>query len=109
MNQCSGKTGYALHAACLAENAKAVITLLVDHGADVNARGGKYETAIQAAAAHGHLENVKSLLGRGADPTIEGGKYGSPLQAAVKKKHYHVENFLRRYLRAGLDKNFSLS
>jgi ankyrin repeat protein len=59
-----------------------------------------YETALQAAAVHGHLENVKLLLDCGADPTIEGGRYGSPLKSAMakEKKHYHVANFLRRHL-----------
>ena len=99
VNQLSGKTGYALHAACRydSENGLKVMKMLLDHGADPNARGGKYETALQSAAKHGHLQNVKFLLGAGADPTIEGGKYESPLKAAMaKKKHYHVANFLRR-------------
>lgn len=102
VNQLSGKTGYALHAACREESPKgpAILKMLLDHGADPNARGGKYETALQAAAKHGCLQNVKILLKAGADPTIEGGRYGSPLKAAMagKKKHYLVANFLRRYL-----------
>lgn len=101
VNQSSGKTGYALHAACRddSEDGLKVMEMLLDHGADPNARGGKYETALQSAAKHGHLQNVKFLLGAGADPTIEGGKYESPLKAAMaKKKHYHVANFLRRHM-----------
>jgi ankyrin repeat protein len=100
INQCSGKSGYVLHAACCKENASEVIKLLLDHGADLNARGGEYETAMQAAAFHGHLENVKLLLDLGADPMIKGGKYGSPLDAAMapERKHYHVANFLTKHL-----------
>jgi len=97
----SGKTGFALHAACRHEsaNGQKVLKLLLNHGADPNARGGKYETALQSAAKHGCLENVKILLGAGADLTIEGGKYESPLKAAMaKSKHHHVANFLRRYV-----------
>jgi len=87
-----------LHAACRQEDAGVVIKLLLDHGADPNALGGKYGTALQAAAVHGHLENVKLLLECGADPAIEGGKYGNPLKSALaKEKHYHVANFLRRH------------
>lgn len=72
--------------------------ILLEHGADVNIRGGKYETALQAAARHGHLENVRFLLEHGADLAIEGGKYGSAMNAAIRKKHYHVANFLRSYM-----------
>jgi len=103
-NQLSGKTGYALHAACRkgSEDGLEILKLLVDHGADPNARGGKYETALQAAAKHGNLENVKWLLSVGADPTIEGGRYGNPLKAAMagKDKHYHVANYLKRYIKS---------
>jgi ankyrin repeat protein len=105
VNQLSGKTGYALHAACRyeSEDGPKVMRMLLDRGADPNARGGKYETALQSAAKHGHLENVKFLLGAGADPTIEGGRYESPLKAAMaKKKHYHVANFLRRYMASSI-------
>ena len=73
VNQLSGKTGYALHAASRFEPGEglAVLKSLLDHGADPNARAGKYETALQAAANHGCLDNVKFLLSAGADPTIE--------------------------------------
>ena len=101
VNQLSGKTGYALHAVCRCDSKDGVkvMKMLLDHGADPNARGGKYETALQSAAKHGHLQNVKFLLSAGADPTIEGGKYESPLKAAMAKtKHYHVANFLRRHM-----------
>lgn len=117
VSQLSGKTGYALHAASRTESGKedyylrivnrraswegpAVLQALLDHGADPNARGGKYETALQAAAKHGCLDNIKILLSAGADPTIEGGRYGSPLKAALagEEKHYHVANYLRRYI-----------
>ena len=77
-----------------------MVRLLLAHGADINARGGKYETALQAAAARGRLEVVKLLIERGADPMVEGGKFGSPLKAALggKRRHYHVANYLRRHL-----------
>ena len=100
-NQLSGKTGYALHAACRRESNSGteILKLLVQHGADPNKRGGKYETALQAAAKHGCLANMKFLLSVGADPTIEGGRYVSPWKAALagKNKHYHVANYLKRH------------
>ncbi|KAK3946522.1 ankyrin repeat-containing domain protein, partial [Pseudoneurospora amorphoporcata] len=72
-----------------------VVRLLLDHGADVNARGGTYDTALQAAAVGrrqgvidegggpGWLNVAKALLDYGADVNARGGKYGTALQAAA--------------------------
>jgi ankyrin repeat protein len=77
-----------------------VVRLLLANGADVNARGGHYGTALQAAAAGGQLEAVKLLLQHGADPLAAGGKFGSALEAALggEQPHHHVANYLRRHL-----------
>ncbi|KAJ5102656.1 Pfs NACHT and ankyrin domain protein [Penicillium argentinense] len=40
---------------------------LIDKGADVNAQGGRYGNALQAASEGGHQEIVKLLLAKGAD------------------------------------------
>ena len=50
---------------------------------DVNAQGGKYGSALQAACYSGEEEVVKILLARGADVNVQaGGDYDSALQAA---------------------------
>lgn len=78
-----GKYGNPLHAAAMGDSGGTeVLTLLLDHGAEVNARGGKFGTALQAACTSGEMKRVRVLLDRGADVNIEGGEYGTALQAA---------------------------
>ncbi|KAH7461581.1 hypothetical protein FOMA001_g19091 [Fusarium oxysporum f. sp. matthiolae] len=55
---------------------------LISEGADVNAEGGVYGNALQAASSRGNLEIVQLLLDEGADFNAQGGEYGNPLQAA---------------------------
>ncbi|EWZ78674.1 hypothetical protein FOWG_17093 [Fusarium oxysporum f. sp. lycopersici MN25] len=50
---------------------------LVTEGADVNAQGGEYGNALQAASYEGNLETVQLLLDKGADAN----EYGKVLQA----------------------------
>jgi hypothetical protein len=40
--------------------------MLLDKGAEVNAHGGQYGNALQAASAGGHEQVVKMLLNAGA-------------------------------------------
>ena len=55
--------------------------LVLEKGADVNAQGGEYGTALQAASANRDLDIVRLLLDKGADINARGGKYGTALQA----------------------------
>ncbi|KAJ4349264.1 hypothetical protein N0V85_009709, partial [Neurospora sp. IMI 360204] len=41
--------------------------MLLDKGADVNAQGGEYGTALHAASKQGHKEVVEMLLDKSAD------------------------------------------
>lgn len=43
----------------------------------INARGGRYGNALQAASFRGHENVVKMLLDAGADVNTQGGKYGN--------------------------------
>ncbi|EWZ78701.1 hypothetical protein FOWG_17079 [Fusarium oxysporum f. sp. lycopersici MN25] len=65
-----------------AASSKEVVQLLLDKGADVNAWGREYGNALQAALIEGHREVVQLLLDKGADVNMQGGKYGNALQAA---------------------------
>ena len=50
---------------------------------DVNAQGGEYGNALQAAAYDGILEVVQLLLDKGAKVNAQGGYYGNALQATA--------------------------
>ena len=55
--------------------------LLLENGAEVNAEGGEYGSALQAASFGGEQAIVKLLLKNGAEVNAEAGIYGS----AIKK------------------------
>ncbi|KUM55675.1 hypothetical protein ACN42_g11571, partial [Penicillium freii] len=75
---------------------------LIDKGADVNAQGGYYGNALQAASQRGHQEIVNLLLNNGADVNAQGGEYGNALQAASQRGHQEIFNLL---LNNGADVN----
>jgi ankyrin repeat protein len=62
--------------------------------ADVNAQGGHYGNALQAASYQGHQEIVQLLLDEGADIDAQGGKYGNALQAASFGHHQEIVQLL---------------
>ncbi|KAJ7483618.1 ankyrin repeat-containing domain protein [Mycena latifolia] len=60
-----------------------VVQLLIEKGANVNAQGGYYGNALQAASVNGCKHNVVQLLiEKGADVNAEGGAHRNALQAA---------------------------
>ena len=63
-------------------------------GADVNAQGGYYGNALQAASNNGHKEIVQLLLERGADVYAWGVNYGNALQAASNEGHEEIVQLL---------------
>lgn len=69
---------------------KGVVALLLEKGAEVNAKGGYYGNALQAASARGHQEVVALLLEKGAEVNAQGGHYGNALQAALVRGHQEV-------------------
>ena len=67
-----------------------MVQMLLDKGADVNAQGGYYNNALQAALFKGHDQVIQMLLDKGADINTRGGNYGNALQAASSKVHDQV-------------------
>src|SRR5690242_878150 len=70
------------------------VTLLLQAGADVNARSGQNASALYAAASNGHKEVVKLLLKAGADVDAHSGQSTSALYAAASNGHADVVSLL---------------
>ncbi|MFN2510049.1 MAG: ankyrin repeat domain-containing protein [Pyrinomonadaceae bacterium] len=66
----------------------ALVTALLDKGADVNAKFRYGATALFKAAERGHTEVVKVLLARGADVSVKDTFYGATAMTwALQNKH----------------------
>ncbi|KAF9775190.1 hypothetical protein IL306_006728 [Fusarium sp. DS 682] len=83
----------SLYYACLGELSLAARDLATE-GADVNAQGGEYGNALQAASHYGFLEVVQLLLDEGADVNAQGDFNGNALQAASSEGHLEIVQLL---------------
>ncbi|KIK64492.1 hypothetical protein GYMLUDRAFT_415268 [Collybiopsis luxurians FD-317 M1] len=72
------------HQVHLKDSIETVVQLLLENGADVNAQGSFYGTALHAATEKGNEAVVKLLLENGADVNAQGGDYGNALVAAAQ-------------------------
>ena len=70
------------------------VELLLERGADVNAQGGEYGNALQAACAGGHESITRILLERGADINARSKTHGDALQCACSKGHEKIAQML---------------
>lgn len=59
-------------------------------GACINATGGQYGSALQAATVGGYKEIVEILITAGADVKGQGGEYGNALQAAALRGNMKI-------------------
>ena len=59
-----------------------VVALLLEHGADINAKSRDGGTALHAAAFLGRAETVKFLLDKGADTTLRSNMGGTAIDGA---------------------------
>jgi ankyrin repeat protein len=71
--------------------------LIVERHMDVNARGGHYGTAIQAALYKGHLSIVRLLIEHNADVNSKDDDGSSPLHMAAQIGDHEAVSFLLSY------------
>ncbi|KAJ7166318.1 ankyrin repeat-containing domain protein [Mycena crocata] len=79
-----------------------IVQMLLDAGADVNARGGDYGNALQVASFEGNVPLVDMLIKQGADMNASGGDYHSALKAASYSGNVNV---VRLLIEKGADVN----
>ncbi|QBZ57640.1 hypothetical protein PoMZ_02573 [Pyricularia oryzae] len=75
-------------------NVFCVVEKVLNDGADVNAQGGEYGNAFQAASSEGHKEIVQSLVDKGADVNVQGSEYGNAFQTALSEGHEEIVQIL---------------
>jgi hypothetical protein len=78
------------------------IAVLLDHGAEVDAKDERGYTALMYAANAGRDQAVRLLLGRGADPSAADGQRSTPLMFAAQHDHVTI---VRQLLDSGADPN----
>jgi len=71
-----------------------VVSLLLENKVDVNAQGGLFGNALEAASRQGHEQVVRMLLDEGADINALGGQFGNALQAASWQGHEQLVRLL---------------
>ncbi|KAI0903459.1 ankyrin repeat-containing domain protein [Ustulina deusta] len=92
----AGMHGFPLQSACANKSSEngAIYLLQNCPGLEINAVGGIFGSALQAAAHTGQTDSVKLLLEKGADPNARGGKYRGALNAAVLQGFWHIVEIL---------------
>jgi ankyrin repeat protein len=70
------------------------VDCLLSKGADVNAQGGYFGTALQVASLQGHEKVVKMLLDKAADVNAQSGYFGTALHAASLAGHEKLVELL---------------
>lgn len=82
-----------LHSAVANRNYE-IAKILLEHGAEVNARQQQDVTPLHQAADHGDMEMVKLLLQYNADRSLRTKSSFTPVDMARKKGHENVVDFL---------------
>jgi hypothetical protein len=94
-NELECPTAYCLTplVAAASANQSAAVQILIAHGADVNKKLKRGQTALMFAAYHGDTDMVQLLLSKGADPNVDcDGE--TALSYARKKGHDEIVSLL---------------
>ncbi|GKZ32275.1 hypothetical protein AbraIFM66950_001568 [Aspergillus brasiliensis] len=95
INDGGDDTPTPLYAACEEGEIDLVKELIEKYGADVNALGGKYRTALGVSAQGGYYQQVAYLLDQGADVSIHAGPFwANALSAALSSRLVAIAEFL---------------
>ena len=84
-----------LHSAAAAHSGE-IVRLLLEHGANPNARQQGGWTPLHAAAQNGHTEMVRDLITHQADPKAANDEGKTPADAAAAKGHTEIAAMLSR-------------
>ena len=82
-----------LHAASLGGRTP-VVELLIDHGADIEAKNRIGSTPLHCAAQEGHLATARLLVTRGARPDAAKRSGAMPIHMAAQHNRHQVLEFL---------------
>ncbi|MEK7482966.1 MAG: ankyrin repeat domain-containing protein [Planctomycetota bacterium] len=83
-----------IHSAVSAEH-EDLVSILLQHGADANARQNKEITPLHQSAHNGNFAIAKLLLKYGANPDAETGDGLTPFQYATESKAFHVAQLIQ--------------
>ena len=81
----------------LPDGIKDAVRVLLEHGADVNARQEGGWTALHAASQNGDVEMARLLIAGGADVQIRAANQQNAMDLALSKGHQAVVDLLDEY------------